>query len=53
MCPQIACLRGCKITLVAFVELFFPMGFLMSPQRTWIRAAEVTLVAFVWNKPID
>ena len=43
MCPQIACLKGCKITLVAFVGLFSTMGFLMSPQRTWIR---VTLVAF-------
>ena len=47
MCPQIACLKGCKITLVASVELFSTMGFLMSPQRTWNRAAEVTLVAFV------
>ena len=45
MCPQIACLKGCKITLVAFVGLFSTMGFLMSPQRTWIR---VTLVAFFW-----
>ena len=46
--PQIACLRGCIIALVAFVWLFSTVCFQMFPQRTWIRACKVTLVTFVW-----
>ena len=30
MCPQIACPRGCKVTLVAFVRLFSTVHFQMS-----------------------
>ena len=48
MCPQIACLNGCKITLVAFARLFPAVSFQMSLQRTWMRACKVTLVAIVW-----
>ena len=32
MSPQMACLRGCKVTLVAFVWLFSTVYFQMSPQ---------------------
>ena len=35
MCPQIACLSGCIITLVAFVWLFTTMHFEMCPQRAY------------------
>ena len=47
MCPQIACMRGCKITLVAFVRLFATVGFQMLSQIACIRGYIVTLVAFV------
>ena len=32
MSPQIDCLRGCKVTLVAFVWLFSTVNFQMCPQ---------------------
>ena len=48
MCPQIAFLWGCIITLVAFVWLFSTVYFEMSPQSTWIRVCIFALHAFVW-----
>ena len=39
--PQMACLRGCKVTLVTFVWLFPTVHFHVFPQ------SKVTLVAFV------
>ena len=48
MCPQIACLNGCKVTLVAFVWLFSTVVFQMPPQSACMRGCIVTLVAFVW-----
>ena len=48
MCPQMTCLWGCIVTLIAFVWIFSAVHFQMSPQRTWIRAGKVTLAAFVW-----
>ena len=47
MCPQIACPRGGKVTLVAFVWLFCTMRFQMSPQIPCLRWYIVTLVANV------
>ena len=46
MLPQIAYLRGCGVTLVAFV-LFSTVRFQMSLQVACIRGRIVTLVAFV------
>ena len=46
MCPQIACIRGCKCTLVAFVQLFSAVDFQMSCQSACIRGCKVTLFAF-------
>ena len=37
MSPQIACLWGCKVTLVAPVCLFPTMHFQMYPQSAWLR----------------
>ena len=48
MCPQTACLRGCIVTLVAFVRFFSTVRFQMCPQSTGIKVCTVTLVAFVW-----
>ena len=48
MSLQIACLCGCKVTLVAFIWLFSKVCFQMSPQITRPRRCKVTLVAFVW-----
>ena len=48
MCPQIACLNGCKVTLVAFVWFFSTVCFQMSPQIARIRGCIVALVAFLW-----
>ena len=48
MSLQIACLCGCKVTLVAFIWLFSKVCFQMSPQITCPRRCKVTLVAFVW-----
>ena len=47
MCPQIACLSGCIITLVAFVWLLTTMHFEMCPQCACIIWYKVTLVALV------
>ena len=47
MCPQSACMRGCKVTLVAFVWLFSAVCFQMCPQIACIWGCIVTLVAFV------
>ena len=46
--PQMACLRGCIFTLVAFVWLFPTVYFKMCPQIACPRRGKVTLVAFVW-----
>ena len=48
MSPQMACLRGCIITLVALVCFFSTVSFKLLTQRAWIIAGKVTLVAFVW-----
>ena len=48
MCPQSAWIRGCKVTLVAFVWLFSTVRFQMCPQSACIRGCKVTLVAFLW-----
>ena len=48
MCPQAACIRGCKVTLVAFVWLFSTVRFQMRLQTACLRRCIVTLVAFVW-----
>ena len=48
MCPQMACIWGCIVTLVALVLIVSTVRFQMSPQRTWIIAGKVTLAAFVW-----
>ena len=45
--PQIAWIRRCIITLVAFVRLFSFVHFQMCPQSTCIRGCKITLVAFV------
>ena len=57
MFPQIACLWGCIVTLVAFVWHFTAMSFKMHFQTVCPRRCTFTLVAFVWlqcvfsNKP--
>ena len=38
MSPQIYCMNGYKVTLVAFVIFFSAMGFQMRPQFAWISA---------------
>ena len=52
MCPQNVCIRGCKITLVAFVCLFSTVHFKMSLQTACPRRCIVTVVAFVWLNDI-
>ena len=47
MCNQCAFIRGCIVTLVAFVRLFSTVSFQMGPQFTCIGSCKVTLVAFV------
>ena len=47
MCPQIACLRRRKVTLVAFVRLFSTVCFQMSSQIKCLGTCKVTLAAFV------
>ena len=51
MCLQRACIRGCKVTLVALVWLFSTVRFQMCPQMLCIGRCIVTLVAFIYNKP--
>ena len=48
MGPQSTCIRGCKVTLIAFVWLFSTVFFQMSHQMAWLRGCIITLVAFVW-----
>ena len=48
MSPQIAFIRGCIVTLVAFVWLFSTVYFQMFPQIACPRRGIVSLVAFVW-----
>ena len=48
MSPQMVCIRGCIITLVASVWLLSTVCFQMSPQMSCLRGCIVTLVAFVW-----
>ena len=47
MCPQIACPRGCKITLDAFVWFFSTVCFQMGPQMACMRRGIVALAAYV------
>ena len=51
MCPQIACPRRCKVTLVAFVWLFSTVHFHVFPQMACLKGCKVTLVTFVWLFP--
>ena len=48
MGPQIACLIGCKITLITFLWMLSTMRFRMDPQMYCLRWCVITLVAFVW-----
>ena len=45
--PQMACLRGCKVTLVTFVWLFSIVRFQMCFKSACTRGFKVTSVAFV------
>ena len=45
--PQIAFLRGCIATLVAFVWLFSTVGIQMCPQIACLIAYIIALVAFI------
>ena len=45
---QIACLRGCKVTMITFVWLFPTVRFQMCPQHLCSRGCIITLVAFIW-----
>ena len=47
MCPQMACLRSCIVTLVAFVWLFSTVCFQMNPQIACLGRGIVALVAFM------
>ena len=49
--PQIPCLIGGIVTLVAFVRLFSTVCFQMSFQIACMRGSKVTLVAFVCFLP--
>ena len=46
MAPQIACLRECTVTMVAFVRLFSTVRFQMRPQIACLRRCKITLAAF-------
>ena len=48
MSLQMACLIGCKITLVAFVWFLSSVCYQMCPQITYPRGNKITLFAFVW-----
>ena len=43
-----ACVIGCKITLIAFFGLFSTVNFYMHPQIARLRGCILTLVALVW-----
>ena len=48
MCLQRACIRGCIITMVAFVWLFTTVSLQMCPQMACMRRCIITQVTFVW-----
>ena len=48
MCPQLACLRGCKVTLITFVQLLSTVCFQVCLQMACSRRGIVTLHAFAW-----
>ena len=48
MDPQIACMDGCKVALVAFVWLFSSVCFHVCPQTAFMIRCIVTQVAFLW-----
>ena len=48
MSPQITCISGCIVALVAFVWLFSAVRFQMRPQTGCTRRCKITLAAFVW-----
>ena len=48
MCPEMACLRGCILALVAFVWLFTIVCFQMVPQNVCTWRFLITPIAFVW-----
>ena len=50
-CPQTACMRCYKVTLVALIWLYSAMNFQMCSQSACIRGCKVTLVALVWLSP--
>ena len=52
MCPQITCLRGCIVTLVAFVWLFSTVRFQMSLQIACLRGCKVTFFSSSENRHI-
>ena len=45
---QIACCRGCKVTIIAFAWLFSTVRFQMSLQVACPRGCKFTLTAFLW-----
>ena len=51
MSLQTAWIRGCKVTLFAFVRLFATVNFQMCSQSAYIGGCKVTLFAFVWLFP--
>ena len=52
MCPQMACLRGWIVTLVAFVRLLSTVCFQMSPQMVCPRVCKITLDAFICSSSV-
>ena len=48
MSPQIASLRLCIVTSIAFVWFFSTVRCQMSPQMSCLRTGKVTLAAFIW-----
>ena len=50
MCPQMACLRGYIVALIAFIWLFSAVRFQMSPQISCVSGCIITSVAFDFSK---
>ena len=48
MCLQKTSPRGCMVTLIAFVWLFFTLCFWRSPYIAWVRGCIVTMVTLIW-----
>ena len=46
MHPQMSCLRGCRVTLIAFLRFFSTVCFQMPPQMASLSGCIVTLIAF-------